>query len=205
MEHSGLTFRRASSDDCRKIAELALIAGEGLPAYFWEQGAKEGEDILTVGTRNAGSETENFSYRNTIVAEMDGDIVAMLLAYRLPESDETEDLSELPDLVRPLVELEQCVPGTFYINMIATFPESRNLGIGTSLLDIAHQLAQAEGCDILSIEVFEQNEGAVRLYQRQGFDIIESRPIIPHPCYPYDTNVVLLTRKVDSTKQPTIL
>lgn len=196
MNNTDLLFRKAEKKDCRKIAELALIAGEGLPAYFWEQSAGEGEDILDVGTRNASSETENFSYRNTIVAEKHGDVVAMLLAYRLPDEEHAEDLDELPELVRPLVELEQCVPGSFYINMIATLPGSRGMGIGSKLMAIANQLAVDAGCDLLSVEVFEQNDGALRLYQRLGYEIIESRPVVPHECHPYDSNVVLLTRKV---------
>lgn len=200
MNEPDIVFRKANKSDCNSIAQLALIAGEGFPAYFWGQSAAVGQDLLEVGAKNASSETENFSYRNTIVAEKDSDIVAMLLAYRLPEEKNAENLETLPELVRPLVELEQCVPGSFYINMIATLPESRGKGIGSKLLDIANQLAQEEGCDLLSIEVFEQNDGALRLYQKHGYEIIESRPVVPHECHPYDSNVLLLTREVDTRK-----
>lgn len=209
MENLDLAFRKAKKTDCHKIAELSLIAGEGFPAYFWSQSAKDGQDILDVGAKNAASETENFSYRNIIVVENiaseniigknKGDIVAMLLAYRLPDADDAEDLDSVPELVRPLVELEQCVPGSFYINMIATLPESRNMGIGSALMNIANNLALEEGCDLLSIEVFEQNEEALRLYLKHGYEITESRPVIPHQCHPYDSNVLLLTRKVETS------
>jgi len=200
MNEPDIKFRKAHKQDCYSIAELALIAGEGFPAYFWGQSARDGEDIIDVGARNASSETENFSYRNTIVAEQagekNGEIVAMLLAYQLPDAEHADDLDSLPELIRPLVELEQCVPGSFYINMIATLPEHRGMGIGSKLLDIANQLANDANCDTLSIEVFEQNEGAVRLYQRHGYNIIERRPVVPHECHPYDSNILLLTREV---------
>ena len=198
MDNPDLLFRKAEKKDCWKIAELALIAGEGFPAYFWGLSAKEGQDILEIGASNAASETENFSYRNTVVAEKDGEIIAMLLAYRLPDDENAEDLDELPELVRPLVELEQCVPGSFYINMIATSPESRGMGVGTKLMAIANQMAMDASCDLLSIEVFEQNSGALRLYQRLGYQIKESRPVVPHECHPYDSNILLLTRQVDT-------
>ena len=191
-------FRNATKDDCRAIAELAVIAGEGIPSYFWSLSAKEGQDLLDVGENNAASETDNFSYRNSTIAMINGKTVAMMLAYRLPDATDAEDLDELPELIRPLVELEQCVPGTYYINMIATFPENRNMGIGSKLMFAADQLAIKHGCDTLSVEVFEQNEGALRLYQRQDFEVIDSRPVVPHPCYAYDTNILLLTRSVNT-------
>ncbi|MCL7743522.1 hypothetical protein LV476_00945 [Guyparkeria hydrothermalis] len=59
-----MKIRSATRADCRAVAELALMAGEGIPAYFWQQSVSPGEEILEVGTRNACSETENFSYRN---------------------------------------------------------------------------------------------------------------------------------------------
>jgi ribosomal protein S18 acetylase RimI-like enzyme len=43
----------------------------------------------------------------------------------------------------------------------------------------------AAGCEESSVEVFEQNEGAVRLYERHGFRIVARRPVVPQPCYPY--------------------
>ena len=48
MGNPELVFRKAKKTDCHKIAELALIAGEGFPAYFWGQSAKDGQDILEV-------------------------------------------------------------------------------------------------------------------------------------------------------------
>lgn len=56
--------RKATMEDCRSIAELALIAGEGMPAYFWGQSKSENQEIENVGALNAASETENFSYKN---------------------------------------------------------------------------------------------------------------------------------------------
>jgi ribosomal protein S18 acetylase RimI-like enzyme len=176
------------------------IAGEGIPAYLWSLSAKEGQPPIDVGTERATREGTNFSYRNAVVAEQDGEVVGMVLAYRLPEAEETANLDELPELLRPLVELELLVPRTFYINALATLPEYRGQGLGSELLEVANRLALESGCDELSLEVFEQNEGAVRLYERHGYRISARRPVVPHPCYPYDGDVVLMTRKVVPTR-----
>jgi ribosomal protein S18 acetylase RimI-like enzyme len=191
-----LEIRKATRTDCRPIAELALIAGEGIPAWFWEQSRQPGQDILDVGSEKAASETDNFSYRNMHLALVEGDIAGMLLAYRLPDGEAAENLNGLPAFISPLIELEQCVPGSFYINMLGTYPAYRNQGIGKALMGITDELAAAAGCTLLSLEVFEQNGGAVRLYRRLGFHVVEKRPVIPHPCHPYTGDLLLLTKQV---------
>ncbi len=189
-------IRKATVQDCRAIAELALIAGEGIPAYFWEQSKTAGQDILDVGAHNLTSETENFSYHNVHVIVNSDEVAGMLLAYRLPEAEQAESLEEYPDFIRPLIELELCAPGSFYINMLAAFPTYRNQGLGTMLMSIADNLASEAGCTTLSVEVFEQNAGALRLYLRLGYEIVEQRQVIPHACHPYSGRILLLTKAV---------
>jgi ribosomal protein S18 acetylase RimI-like enzyme len=193
-------LRRATREDCRRVAELMELAGEGIPTYLWSLSAKDEQRPIDVGAERAAREDGNFSYRNAAVAEENGEVAALLLAYRLPEAEEIVDLDGLPELLRPLVEMELLVPGTFYVNALATLPEHRGRGLGSRLLDAANALAAEAGCDELSLEVFEQNEGAVRLYERHGYRIVARRPVVPHPCYPYDGDAVLMTRSVVRTQ-----
>ena len=122
-----------------------------------------------------------------------------MLAYRLADTEDFDDLEDLPAFIRPLVELEQCVPGSFYINMLATYAQYRNQSVGTKLMHIVDQLAHAANCNRTSIEVFEQNTGALRLYRRLGYRILERRAVVPHPCHPYNGQIVLLTRELGDT------
>jgi len=131
-----LKIRKAMPADCRVIAELALMAGEGIPAFFWQQ---PGQNIIDTGAKKACSETDNFSYHNVHLAELNNEATAMLLAYKLPEKDDT-NLDQLPKIIRPLIELEQCMPGSFYINMIATYPQHRGKAVGTKLLGAVDNL-----------------------------------------------------------------
>lgn len=193
-----MDVRQAKPEDCRFIAELALIAGEGIPAYFWEQSRKSGQDMIDVGARNAISESENFSYKNAHLAIIDDKIAGMLLAYRLPDAEHAENLEDFPDFIRPLIELEQCVPDSFYINMLAAYPKYRNRGVGTKLMSMVDALATEAGCDTISVEVFEQNEGAFRLYQRLGYNIVDQRNVVPHPCHPYKGRIFLMTKNAIS-------
>jgi ribosomal protein S18 acetylase RimI-like enzyme len=188
-------LRRATRRDALALAELTDYAGHGIPGYLWSRSAEEGQPPIEVGIERVLREEANFSYRNAVVAEVDGRVAAALLAYRLPEHSDV-NLDELPDLLRPLEELEQKVPGTFYINILAAYPEYRGRGLGTTLLEAARALASEAGCNELSLEVFEQNEDAVRLYERHGYREIARLPAVPHQIYPFDGDVVLMTKMV---------
>jgi len=119
----------------------------------------------------------------------------MLLAYRLPAAaDNDEDPADFPEFVRPLIELEQRVPESFYINMIATYPQHRGQGIGSALMGKVDGLARAAGCGLVSIEVFDSNQGALKLYRRLGYVEVDSLPMVASPYHPAG-RAILLTRQ----------
>ena len=191
-----LTIRNAGPGDCLAIAELALIAGDGMPGFFWADSQQPGQSLAEVGAGRARLPGANFSWRNCLLASIDGEVAAMLLAYRLPSADENdEDPADFPEFARPLIELEQCVPESFYITMLAAYPQFRGLGLGSALMGRVDALAGAAGCDLISIEVFETNEGALRLYRRLGYELQESRPMVASD-YVAAQNVLLLTKLV---------
>ncbi len=193
---STTTIRPATKQDARSVAELIELAGEGIPGYYWQLSAVKGRQAIDVGTERALREDANFSYRNAVLAEHQDTVVAMLLGYKLPDSVENIDLTEYPPVVRPFVELELLVPGSFYINALAVYPLFQGRGFGSRLLAFADSLAIDVGCGQLSIQVFEQNSGAVQLYLRHGFQIIARRPVVKHISHSYDTDVVLLVKPV---------
>lgn len=191
-------LRRATKEDGLALAELVDIAGDGVPSHLWSRSANSGQSPVEVGVERVSRENANFSYRNAMVAEVEGTVAAMMLAYRLPDEQDDVDPDELPDLIRPLVQLELEVPGSFYINALAAYPEYRGLGLGTRLLEAAHTLASEAACETLSLEVFERNEGAVRLYERHGYQEAARLPTVPHPSFSYEGDVVLMTQSVDT-------
>jgi len=118
-----LTFRPATKADASALAVLVDIAGEGLPAHLWSTLKVPGQSILEVGRERAVREQGGFSYRNAIVAEVGGEIAACLVGYRLDDPYDPGNLAEIPELVRPLVLLEAKAPGSWYVNVLATFHE----------------------------------------------------------------------------------
>jgi ribosomal protein S18 acetylase RimI-like enzyme len=75
----------------------------------------------------------------------------------------------MPPIFVPLQELENLAPRTWYVNVLATYPEYRGKGYGTRLLGVADRLAAAAGSAGLSIIVADANARAQRLYERCGY------------------------------------
>lgn len=189
-------FRRAEKADAPVLARLIDIAGEGIPSFLWAQAAKGDETPLDVGTRRAAREEGSFSYRNAYVIEVgkeagkevgneagddgDGRVAGMLLGYRLPKPYPEVDLAQIPAVVRPLIELESLVPGSWYANALAVLPSDRGRNLGSRLLGLARALAEETGARQLSLIVAEENERAVRLYARCGYRTIARRPVVAY-------------------------
>jgi ribosomal protein S18 acetylase RimI-like enzyme len=169
METVEPPFRRATLDDAHALAELINFAGEGLPLYLWERMAGPGETAWDVGRQRARREEGSFSYRNAVVAEEAGRVVACLIGYPLPARPEPIDLAQMPPMFVPLQELENLAPGTWYVNVLATYPEHRGRGLGTRMLGMAERLAAAAKRGGPSIIVSDANTGARRLYERCGY------------------------------------
>lgn len=188
-------IRRATPDDALPLAELINQAGEGIPLWLWSQAAQEGQTPLDVGMERARREEGGFSYRNASVMEVDGNVAGMVLGYRQSdEMDETEECEGAPEFLKPLIVLECRAPGTFYVNALATYPEHRSKGFGSRLMAEAERLAQEQETDTLSLIAFEQNEGAVRLYKRLGFDVVDKHELIPHESFDSTGYELLMTR-----------
>lgn len=192
-------IRPASPTDASLMARLIEIAGAGIPSYLWSTMAEPGETPHQVGTRRASRDQGCFSYTNALMATADGEAVGMMLGYPLnpPTAADLAALDDLPPLFRPFIELEYEVPGSFYINALAVLLGWRDRGLGSLLLDASATRARKLGCRMLSVQAFSQNPGAVRLYQRHGFTVIDERPVVAHPCYPYDDRTLLLIRDLD--------
>ena len=134
-------FRPARKADAAALAVLVDIAGEGMPAFMWSTLAAPGQSVLELGRERARREQGGFSYRNAVVAEIDGEIAASLVGYRLEDPYDLAMLDDMPPIVHPLVRLEAKAPGSWYVNVLATLPEFRRQGLGARLLAIAREKA----------------------------------------------------------------
>jgi len=187
-------FRAATKADAAALAVLVDIAGEGLPAHLWGTLRAPGQSILEMGRERAAREEGGFSYRNAIVAELDGEVAACLVGYRLDDPYDLSDLDAVPDIVQPLVKLEAKAPGSWYVNVLATFPEFRRRGLARKLLDLAETKAMEVGAPSLSVIVAGENERATHLYASANYGPLASEPVLMFPGCPHGGHWLLLVK-----------
>jgi ribosomal protein S18 acetylase RimI-like enzyme len=188
------TFRPATPADACALAVLVDMAGEGAPASFWRDLAGPGRSVLETGRDRARREEGGFSYRHATIVEIGDEIAAGLIVYPLDDPYDLSGVNEMPPLVQPLVRLEAQAPGSWYVNVLATFPEFRGQGIGAKLLEIAGEKGRAADANMMSIIVGSWNEGATRLYRRAGYVDVASEPAVLPPEFPQSGDWILLTR-----------
>ncbi|MDJ0759521.1 MAG: GNAT family N-acetyltransferase [Woeseiaceae bacterium] len=189
-------YRRARKSDADAMAELVNFAGEGLPVYLWSSMCEDGQSVWDVGRERARRETGSFSYRNTIVRQDAGKVTAALIGYALPDHADPAVYDDMPAMFVPLQQLEDLALSTWYVNVLAAYPDSRGKGFGGDLLAIAESLAIQAGCVGLSIIVSDANEGARRLYERNGYEELARRPMIKEGWENPGSEWVLLTRSI---------
>jgi ribosomal protein S18 acetylase RimI-like enzyme len=138
----------------------------------------------------------SFSYRNARICEIDGAVAGMLLSYALPDPYELPMANECPPVVRPLLELESKVPGSWYVNAIATHEPFRGRGVASALMATSEDLARAAAATSLSLIVSSENRLAHGLYLKLGFEAVESRPLVPFPGGPNGGEWLLMVKSL---------
>jgi ribosomal protein S18 acetylase RimI-like enzyme len=167
-------LRLATEQDAKELAELVNFAGEGMPLHIWQGLAEEGQNPWEIGQAR---QAEKARQGQIIVVDFGKGAVASLTGYSVGPAPEPIG-NDVPDLFRPLLELENEALDSWYVNVLACYPEYRGQGIGSRLLDVAERIARDEGLRRMSVVVADNNTGARRLYERQGYEGLSRRPCL---------------------------
>lgn len=204
-------FRPANGGDASAMAELVNIAGDGLPLYIWGKLAKPGQTAWDVGLERARLGLGGFAFQHTVVREVDGAVAACLIGYppadpSKPTSESPKPMSdspkppgdELPAPLAPLMELGELSASTWYLNVLATFPQFRGRGIGGELMKVAIERARASGVARMSLTMSDANVAARRLYESHGFYELARRAIVKEAWEHVGDNWILMAKDVAS-------
>ena len=170
-------FRPAVRADAREIARLFQISSEGCADYIWSTIAQPGEELLEVGASRYARDGVNFSYQNCLIAEAEEQVIGMMHSYVM--RDDPEAVPETDPVLAAYAGME--VPDTLYISSLALHEGWRNLGLGQQFLAYARERCRELELGGLSLIDYAANTGALRFYQRHGFQIVKTCQITPHP------------------------
>ena len=200
MFSDAIHIRPAMRHEARTIAKLFLISSDGLAAYVWQQLAGPEELLLAVGAKRYAQDDIPCSYKNCLVAERAGRIIGMAHCVAVEEDLPDCYIPELPSdaVLQPYKELSHGTAPSLFVTGLAVFPAARRQGVGSLLLNAVRQRARDLDLDRLSLICFEPNDGACRLYRKEGFAISARRALVPHPLIHYAAgDALLMTAPVD--------
>lgn len=159
-----ITFRSGTSDD------IFFIARGFHMAMLYDDASEE--QISNFARNICVREDVLYSWRNTIIAEVNGQRAGMLTAY---DGRYYHDMRiRTMRLVKQYLGVEfpgmedEAVAGEYYLDSLAVMPEFRGRGIGRKLLQKGIENGQALCLDV-TLAVDPINDRAKKLYQSLGF------------------------------------
>ena len=139
--------------------------------------------LASIFAELASREVSQYSYRNALVAEVDGETVGAIIGY---------DGARLEELRKPLYELmiekfgsvrpveDETSAGEFYLDSLAVLPQWRGRGVGGALLSAARDRAFAAGHERVGLIVDCANPRAEALYNSLGFERVNATTFLEH-------------------------
>ena len=190
-------FRQARESDAVDLACLIDSASRGLALWLWSTLRAPGQSTIEVGRHRIRTLTASpLHYAAFTAAEIDGAIAGALTGRLIPSPHERGDSADLPDVFAPLLELEAVAAGSWYLNVLAVYPEFRGQGLGSVLLGKAEEIARLAHAPQISLIVEEANPGALKLYLQHGFGEWARRLYIPFPGSMDEGDWILLRKDI---------
>ena len=181
-----VSIRPAQPDDATIAASLIRLTMGGSADLFSdiESGWTSEKLLAALFARSGG----RFGYQVGTILIADDTAVGLLVSYpasKLTMLDLVTGRTLLSILgIRPtirfakrmsaMLNLREAERGEYYISNVGVLPDFQGNGYGARLLTLAEEQARKFGLKRCSLIVDQQNDGAIRLYQRFGYRIVFS-------------------------------
>tara|TARA_Y100001960_G_C14494701_1_gene738495 strand:- start:194 stop:793 length:600 start_codon:yes stop_codon:yes gene_type:complete len=190
-----ISLRPARVADIPHLAHALMEASGGLVEAVYERAIPDRETHLIVEhlfSRPDGTT----AIKHCLVAEDDGNVLGSIHAFPMDDmGDGPPDLLVSEDrygLFEPFMKMH--ADGSYYIMAVSVYPDAQGHGTGSRLIAEAEDAARAKGFKQMSLNVFAENEGAVRLYRSLGYVECAREPAVPHDKIRYGGDVLLMVR-----------
>jgi ribosomal protein S18 acetylase RimI-like enzyme len=180
-------IRPAEAEDAEPVARLLYETATGMYDIY-AGGAGRALGILRAAYERPGNSA---SREIVAVAELDGEVVGVMAAFRVDEGDARASrflrvtLARTPPWKWPATlrifhtgaDLTPVPPPrSLYVDALATDSRFRRRGVAAALLDEAVRRAAEAGLPVVSLDTAETNTAAQALYDAAGFTVTERRP-----------------------------
>lgn len=191
---AGMVFRPALPADAYALAELSILAGDGMYEFLLEEMAPR-EMLAGLIARSMKRDAGGFSWRHCFVADDEG-VVGMINAFPAAWLRE-EERDILPqDRVQILDPIDQAQDWeSFLVNGVAVRPQHRRQGVATRLVELAIEQARAGGFARLTANVWADNFAACAVFEKKGFAVQTRVEIPPHPALAHVGGSLLMARQ----------
>lgn len=179
MLHQKINIRQAKKKDSLIIAKaVAMAIGD-------ENTMKNycGDNYIDLLIKIAECEQTQYSYLNSLIAEIDEKPVGAVIGYdgaKLYELRATTYSIIHKELGRTPSIPDETESGEFYLDSIAVLPEYRSMGIGKELIIAIRNKAFFEGHKRVGLIVDFDNPHAKELYGSLGFSCVGTKKFLGH-------------------------
>ena len=178
--NGNITIRKGIPEDAGDFTDLVLLSDPNLFYVIFGSGARSVLQNLFRQRKNP------FSFEHSYFIEVDGTKAGMILGYdwKTQRGEEwraglllikfmkLDFFARIPALLKALSLVGKAKDNECYISNIAVYPEFRGHKLGTNLLLKMEEEAKSCGAKKMALDVYVDNEGAIRLYQRLGYSIV---------------------------------
>lgn len=179
MPQASIITRYATREDAEIIAKaVAMAIGDesALRNYC-------GEEYMAVLAEIARGDATQYSWRNAIVAEVEGNIAGAVVGYDGSQLYALREgtfavlrrcIGRVPNIV------DETEPGESYLDSVGVLPEYRGMGVGAALVEAFCERSFAEGHGRVGLIVDNENPNAEKLYASLGFKRVGTKPFFCH-------------------------
>lgn len=194
-EGADMLIRQAQASDAAHLVRFINMAADDLPLHFWKRSVGPDGDPWAYGMERAARASGNFSYSNAWLVERDGQVAACLLGYAAEDEPSPID-PDTPPIFVPLLQLEALAPGSWYLNVLATYDTHRGTGCGSALLAHAETIAGQAGHSTISLIAADTHMDARRLYAAKGYGEVARRPVVKGDWQVDASEWILMTKSI---------
>lgn len=180
--HSGdsIDLRVAQPEDATQITSLLIEAEADFYEFLFDGVVPKGE-LLPFLKWMVSADEGPFGWQNYLIAEMDGHFAGFVNAIPA-KSVRDQDPGPVPqerwDHIAPILEMMDLE--SFFLNSIAVLPSDRGRGVGQALLKGIFTKAKNLCFQNVTLQVWEGNDRARRLYEWNGFAVVRTAILAPN-------------------------